>query len=116
MYYPDPTLSYEKIHEMNNRATPEMFTCYKHALVLFKLYNNNTVEEEWISLNWQHQFSIRGNVFKVTRNNKLRVGNNIMINRMSILNNKIQLNWLNLSYESFKLKCKELFCKKVGWT
>ena len=88
MYDPDPTLSYEKIHEMNNRASPEMFTHYKHALVLFKLYNNNTVEEEWISLNLQHQFSIRGNVFKVTRNNKLRVGNNIMINRMSILNNK----------------------------
>ena len=49
------------------------------------------------------------NVFKVTKNNKLRVGNNIMINRMSLLNNEIPLNWLNLSFESFKLKSKELF-------
>ena len=93
-----------------------MFTLYKHALVLFKLYNNDTVEEEWISLNLQHQFSIRGNVFQVTKNNKLSMGNNIMINRMSILNNKIPLNWLNLSYESFKLKSKELFCNQMGRT
>ena len=34
--------------------------------------NNNTVEDEWISLNLQHQFSIRGNVFKVTKNNNLK--------------------------------------------
>ena len=80
-------LSFEKIHEMNMRATPEKFTLYKHALVLFKLYNDNTVEDKRISLNLQHQFSIRGNVFKVTKKNKLRVGNNIMINRMSLLNN-----------------------------
>ena len=98
MYYPDPMLSFEIIHEMNMRATPEKFTLYKHALVLFKLYNDNTVEDKRISLNLQHQFSIRGNVFKVTKKNKLRVGNNIMINRMSLLNNVFSCNYAILKF------------------
>ena len=39
MYYPDPSLSFIKIHEMNDRATPEMFTLYKNSLLLHKLYH-----------------------------------------------------------------------------
>ena len=104
MYYPDPNISFEEIHEMSDRATPEMFTLYKNSLLLHKLYNKNTVEIEWISLNLQHQFSVRGDMFKVTKTNKRKVGNNIMVNRMSTLNDKIPLDWLNLSYNSYKIK------------
>ena len=32
MYYPDQDISYKRIHEMNDRATPEMFTLYKVSL------------------------------------------------------------------------------------
>ena len=78
MYYPDPNISYKEIHEMCDRATPEMFTLYKTSLLLHKLYNNNTVENEWINLNLQHQFSVRGDMFKVTKTNKRKVGNIIV--------------------------------------
>ena len=27
MYYPDQDISYKRIHEMNDRATPEMYVC-----------------------------------------------------------------------------------------
>ena len=111
MYYPDQDISYKRIHEMNDRATPEMFTLYKVSLLLHKSYNRKTVENEWIYLNLQHQFSIRGDLFKVTKTNKRKVGNNIMVNRLSVLNDRIPLAWLNLSYESFKLKSKGLFLK-----
>ena len=37
--------------------------------------------------------------------------NNILLNRLHILNNKIEKSWLNLSLESYKVKCKELFLK-----
>ena len=30
-------------------------------------------------------------------------------NRLGILNNEIDYNWLNLSFECFKIKCKGLF-------
>ena len=61
--------------------------------------------------NLQHQFSVRGDMFKVTKTNKRKVGNNIMVNRMATLNDQIPLNWLSLSYESFKLKSKGRFLK-----
>ena len=77
-----------------------------------KRYHKNTAANEWISLNLQHQFLVRGDLFKMTKTNKLRVGNNQMVNRMSALNEKKTLAWLNLSFVSFKLKSKGLF---LGW-
>ena len=35
-----------------------------------------------------------------------KIGNNLLCN---ILNNKIPLSWLNLTIESYKVKCKKLF-------
>ena len=37
------------------------------------------------------------------------VGKNILLNRMHSLNNMIDKSWLNLSLDSFKVKCKNLF-------
>ena len=36
-----------------------------------------------------------------------------MTNRLTCINNKIELDWLNLSLNAFKLKCKSIFltCK-----
>ena len=82
IYYPDPSLSFINIHKINNRSTPEMFTLYKNLLLLHKLYNKNTVENERICLNLQQQFSVRGDLLKVTKTSKLKVGNNIMVNRI----------------------------------
>ena len=39
---------------------------------------------------------------------KYKVGSNLLVNRLSALNNTIELAWLNLSLNSFKIKCKEL--------
>ena len=36
----DRGISYLRIHEINQRATPNNFTPYKHSLLLYKLYNN----------------------------------------------------------------------------
>ena len=47
--------------------------------------------------------------FKILKSNSLRVGLNALANRLASINGKIELGWLNLSYESFKVKCKKLF-------
>ena len=36
-------------------------------------------------------------------------GKNILLNRFAELNNKIDKSWLNLSLETYKVKCKSLF-------
>ena len=38
-------------------------------------------------------------------NSRLRVGKNILTNRRYILNVEIKLDWLNLPFSSFKMKC-----------
>ena len=38
-----------------------------------------------------------------------KVGKNLLVNRFKNLNNKIEFAWLNDSFESYKIKCKNLF-------
>ena len=45
--------------------------------------------------------SIKSNIYKV--------GINSLANRLSVLNYKIPLSWLNMSMNTFKIKCKRLF-------
>ena len=38
---------------------------------------------------------------------------NALANRLANINGKIKLRWLNLSYESFKIKWKQIFLTKT---
>ena len=40
---------------------------------------------------------------------------NILMNRLGILNNQIEFDWLNLSLNSFKIKSKKLFLSNSTW-
>ena len=97
---------------MCNRASPESYLLYKHALSLFKLSNEqNDNTFEWIALNFNQILTSRQGKFKTMKINKRRVGLNALANRLSILNDRIPLDWLNLGYDSYKLKCKNEFLK-----
>ena len=97
---------------MCNRASPESYLLYKHALSLFKLSNEqNDNTFEWIALNFNQILTSRQGSFKTMKTNKRRVGLNALANRLSILNDRIPLDWLNLGYDSYKLKCKNEFLK-----
>ena len=109
MRFNDRFESFEALHDRAHRATPARYSLYKHAQMLHKLYNAREPDIEWINLNFQHQFSMRQGHIIVAKTNNLRVGENIIVNRLSILNNKIPLEWLNLPYGAFKKKIKELF-------
>ncbi len=45
-------------------------------------------------------------LFIITKTKKYKIGDNILVNRLSVLNNLIPLDWLNLSHESYNLKIK----------
>ena len=45
-------------------------------------------------------------MFKVIKTNKYLVGNNIISNRFTIINGEVDLQDLNLSLDSFKVKYK----------
>ena len=94
---------------MAKRATPEKLMLYKLSLQLFKIFNYSIPVTEWDLLNQNIIFTSRQTKFKTTKRNRLRLGMNTMSNRLWILNDKIPLDWLNLSLETFKIKMKSMF-------
>ena len=98
-------LSFVRIHEINKRGLPIQIMTYKHSLLLHKIYNIKEPETEW----FQRQFNNRHNKLSVTKTNTLRVGANILVNRLSLVNNQIPLDWLNLNYDTYKIRCKQKF-------
>ena len=109
MVHPNPMTSFLDLHKNNKRANPDQLMKYKHSLLLYKLYNSKDYNEDWVALNYQHQFMNRRNLFSVTKTNNLRVGLNIWTNRLSLINGLIPLDWLNMSEFTYKVKCKEKF-------
>ena len=101
--------SFKRLHEITGRATPEKLMQYKLALSLYKLYNGKQNSLEFIALNFTQILTSRQITFMALNNNKLKVGLNALSNRFKILNNKIPLTWLNLSLDTYKIKCKLLF-------
>ena len=104
----EDNISFERLHQMNKRATPMKMSMYKLAIQLFKLYNSDKATPDWIDLNLQQNFNGRSTKFLISNYAKYKIGSNLLANRLSALNNTIELSWLNLSLNSFKIKCKSL--------
>ena len=67
------------------------------------------VNDDWMDLNLQQNFNSRLLSVQINDFSNLKIGKNILMNKMGVLNNEINYSWLNLSLTSFKLKCKEIF-------
>ena len=106
---PDRMQSFISIHIECKRALPDQMMMYKHSIMLHKLYNTQLPETEWIALNFQQILTTRQTKFMIVKTNMKKIGNNILTNRLHILNNKINLTDLTGSLASFKVKQKSLF-------
>ena len=102
-------MSFNTLHTLNKRATPNQFTIYRHAIILHKVYNDETTNQNWLDLFFNQQFNNRCETVKFFDTKNYKIGNNLLSNRFTILKDKIKYDWLNLPFTSFKLKCKELF-------
>jgi hypothetical protein len=109
LHYPDSSVSYVELHQMAKRATPEMFRRYKLCLLLYRTFNEQIPENDWLSLNFEQANTSRQTNFNIRKNNQLMVGMNILNNRFHELNNVIPLDWFNMSINCFKISCKNLF-------
>ena len=86
-----------------------MMTKYKHALQLHKIYNDLNMDENWIRLNFNQNFNQRLTMFITTDKSNYRFGKNLMANRLTLVNNSIELTDLNMSYNWFKIIMKKQF-------
>ena len=88
---------------------------YKHAITMYKLFRTCQPDQEFINLNFQLNLNPRLNHSNFFNRQNYEIGNNILLNRLSHLNNKIEKSWLELRLDSFKVKCKQLFLKTTEW-
>ena len=106
-------ISFLRLHEMFNRATPENYLKYRHALTLHKTLWRDTKSLEFAALNINIILTSRQSHFASIKSNRLKVGLNAIANRFYILNKRIPLCELNKSLESFKIYCKKEFLQHV---
>ena len=81
----------------------------QHALLLHKVYDDDSSDINWIDLFFTQHFNQRNQTVRFFNTAKYKVGNNLLSNRFTILNGKIELSWLNDSFNSYKIKCKKKF-------
>ena len=73
-------ISFERIHQINNRATPEKIMIYIHLLALYRLYNHSKKTTlEWCALHFNQILTLRQTKFKTRKSNKLKVGQNVYV-------------------------------------
>ena len=70
---------------------------------LFKNYHSERRQKK------ERRCKHTGQQFMISKTNKTKIGLNTMANRLSILNGRIPLSWLNATLSTYKIKCKKLF-------
>ena len=107
--YSDLRISFDQQHKLQGRATPNEIMKYKLSVQLYKLYNGTQRNADWIDLNFQQNFNNRQKYVLINDESSLRIGKNLLMNRLGVLNNLIEYDWLNQGLNTFKLKSKKLF-------
>ena len=79
------------------------------SLLLYKLYNSANRNDDWIDMNFHQSFNNRCTKFRIFDESSLRIGKNILTNRLTLINNQIEYDWLNKTEVSYKVACKKLF-------
>ena len=86
----------------------------KHALELYTAYNGEEMNEDWIDLNQQQNFNGRVQRVQIFDKSRIRVWRNILMNRLLIISDKINYDWLNLTKSSYKINARD--CSYHEWT
>jgi hypothetical protein len=71
LHYPDPNTSHVDLQRMLKRATLNLMRKYKLSLLLYRTFNKEIPEIEWLSLNFDQTLTSRQTTFNILRSNKL---------------------------------------------
>ena len=97
---------------MCDRALPENFLLYRHALLLHKLMNDHSHTCEWVHLNFNQILTSRQTTFMAKKGNRRRVGLNAFANRVFVLNGRVPLDWFTMNIDTYKVHCKKEFLSR----
>jgi hypothetical protein len=114
--YHSNVYSYADLHKITQRANPNQMLVYKHAILLFKLFNSINSTSEWVNLNFQRILTSRQVNFMISKTNNYKIGSNLVCNRLTVLNNKIPLSWLpyQLNHSNSDVQ-RDFSCNNIWW-
>ena len=101
--------SYNDLHNMFNRATPDQWSKYKSVLMIYNLINNGKPKATYDSLMSNMVTNTRSGKFDFIPNNTRMSGRNSFKNRLSGLTRDIRISNMKLGVIAFKTKLKRLF-------
>ena len=103
----DRNLSFRGLHKKFNRATPTQFQKYTTAVSLYDLIKMEIPEEDWINLQFNIQNDRRNTKLTFQTNNNYKCGLNCLSNRFKSITNEIEKEWIDLTRDAFKMRCKK---------
>ena len=94
-------MSFDTLHQLNKTALPSQ-------IMRYKLFNNKVPQMDWVQLNFDQILSslFWNNNWAFIQSWQKCIGKPFVL-----INNEIDLDWLNLSLEGYKIKCKVRFLK-----
>ena len=95
--------AYNLLHKTRYfHSCTSMFRCSSMEILsiqLYKNFNDKNHGETWTDLNFQQHYGGRINHVLIHDSSRIKLGQNIIINRLNVLNGKIEYYWLNLSLD-----------------
>jgi hypothetical protein len=105
LHYAKFNVSFCGLHSVTERPTSKMFSIYKLAIQLYKMFHSSLP----IDLNYNQQMSSRLTNFTINKYNNHIKCMTASANRFYALNGKRPLIWLKDSFIKFMLICKNSF-------
>ena len=102
------TFNAQELHIMLNRFTPTQMSNYVSLLNLYRCINYKIPELLWVELQFKYLPLTRSNKFLLPPTNKLKIGLNVLSNRLSYASTLISNDDLNREYSSFKVESKKI--------
>ena len=107
MEWRDEKVWKSKLHKKYNRATPTQFQKYTTAVSFYDLVRKEIPEEDWIGLQFSIQNDRRNTRLSFQSNNTYRCGLNCLPNRLKSITNEIDKDWVDLTRDVYKMRCKK---------
>jgi len=102
----DWTISYDDLHQLAGRGTPDQFSHYQHAISLYDIINNEIPTPIWLEILSKTLTNERNDSIIIPGTNWTRIALNSLDNRLSCVSNKLTMTQFNAPKSSFKT-CNE---------
>ena len=111
--YNNLEMSFDRLHAINKKCTPNQIMLYQLSLSLYKTFNvpETGLNFEAITVIDQMILTSRQVNFQILKNNRRKIGINTTANKLYSLNNLIGLDRLNLNFLHYKKLAKIQFLK-----